>query len=297
MGGEYTGSATLLAEQTSPQRRGLAVSWISMGACLGYLLGTGLCAALSAFLGEEAMHAWGWRIPFLFGVVISVVGIILRRYLPESPELQDKAHRESSPVLIVFRTQWPLILRYTGVALPMAIGYFLMYVYAAAYLTERMHFTTAQALEISTINMFLVTILTPVAGWCCDRFGRKPMFYLVAGGTFVAAWPLWWMMHHSTLLPVLLGQMGFAFFSALSFVVVILIVIETAPLNTRCSTSAIGYNFAMAVFGGTTPMVATFLVERTHNDYSPVYYLMLACVISLIAVARFPETAGKSLHQ
>jgi len=115
-------------------------------------------------------------------------------------------------------------------------------------------------LEVSTINMFLVTVITPISGWCCDRFGRKPMLYFMVIRKFIIAWPLWWMMHHNTVLPVLLGQMGFAFFSALSFVVVILLVIETTPLETRCCTSAIGYNSAMAVFGGTTPIVATYLV-------------------------------------
>jgi len=74
-------------------------------------------------------------------------------------------------------------------------------------------------------------------------------------------------------------------------------IMETAPLNTGCSTSAIGYNFAMAVVGGWLPMVAVFLVERTHDDFSPVCYLMLPCVIRLVAVSRFPETAGKSLQQ
>ncbi|MFA9473661.1 MAG: MFS transporter [Filomicrobium sp.] len=110
------------------------------------------------------------------------------------------------------------------------------------------------------------------------------------------AWPLWWPMHHQSFALILAGQIGFAILFGAGYAALSAVMVEILPTGVRFSASAVGYNFCMGLFGGTTPLVATYLVERTADDFTPAYYLMAAAAISLIATIQLPETAGKPLQ-
>ncbi len=91
------------------------------------------------------------------------------------------------------------------------------------------------------------------------------------------------------------GQLGFAILFGLGYAVITAAIAELLPARVRCTAVSIGYNLCLGVFGGTAPLIATYLVHRTSDDFAPVYYLMLAAVVSLIATFRMPEMAGKPL--
>ena len=151
-----------------------------------------------------------------------------------------------------------------------------------------------RALDINTINMVLLLLLVPVAGGLSDRIGRKPVLVGAALGTFVLAWPLFWLMHHPDARLILAGQMGFA-------VLVGLTLVSSRRRWSRrfrrgCATSlSFGYNLCLGVLGGTTPLVTAYLITRSHNDLSPAFYLMAAAAISLLVILRLHETARAPL--
>ena len=293
--GEYASSGVLLTESSRPRQRGLIGSWIVFGMTCGCLLGSGVSALASNVLGQEAMQEWGWRLPFLFGSVIAVFSLILRVHLTESPVMTARAKAESSPVVTAVRTQWRPILTIIGMVLPTGIGYFLIFVYAASYLTDQMHFSTAQALDISTVSLVVFACVSPLAGYLSDRVGRKPVMYVTLIGTLVLAWPLWALMHEQSLAVILLGQVVLAALNGIGWAMTIPIMVEMLPAKVRVSGVAISYNLCLAVFGGTTPWVATYLVQRTAFDYAPVVYWMAAVVIAFVIVLRLPEMARKPL--
>ena len=182
VGGEYTGSIILLAEHAPPERRGYFAVWPELGCLVGFLLGSGIGALTSSALGPERMLAWGWRVPFLLGGVIAVGGIAFRRQMTESPALSRAAQRTGVPAVVAIARHWRAILRLIGVMLMQSVGFYLMFIYAASYLTERMHVSTARALDINTLSLLVMLVLVVPSASLSDRVGRKPVLQRRLGG-------------------------------------------------------------------------------------------------------------------
>lgn len=255
---------------------------------LGCVAGSGVPALLGAFLTEQQIQSWGWRFPFFIGSLIALYSAVLRLKITESVLLNAAADRIRSPIAAALKNHWKLMLQMVVLLIPTAVIYFVIFVYAASYLTEQMHFTTAQALDITTINLIVIALLSVWCGRLSDRFGRRLLFLIGAIGTLLFAWPLWWLMHQENIYLVFLGQLGFSAFNAIGWGLSITVLVEMAQPQLRCSTVSMGYNLAMAVFGGTTPILATYLVNRTGDDFMPVYYLMAATLLSLAVICRLP---------
>lgn len=295
MGGEYTGSAVYLAENAPDRHRGFIGSWPQVGCLTGVLLGSGCAALVGTLAGEAAMQDWGWRVPFLLGALIAVWGLVVRRHMVEPPALQQAERVPGLPVVVVLRDHWRPVLRLVGLLLVTSIGYYMQFVYAASYLSEAMHVSTAESLDINTLAILTMLVVTLPAGLLADRWGRKPLLAFVAAGSLVFAWPLWWLIHHPSFVLILIGQCGFGLLYGVGFAVVMSTMVEMFPARVRCSGTAIGFNLCLGLFGGTTPLIVTYLVARTSDDFTPAYALMAAGLVSLLALHRLPETARKPL--
>ena len=294
--GEYTASGVLIVEEARERSRGLVGSWIACAMMLGCVLGSGVPALMTSLLSEHQVEAWGWRIPFFVGGGVALFSAVLRLHLSESHALAGAGERSSSPIRVAIKEHWSTMLQMIALLIPTAIIYFMIFVYAASYLTDRMHFSTAQALDISTINLIAIAVLAVAIGQLSDRFGRRAVFLLGAIGTLIFAWPLWSMMHQDAIVLVFLGQLGFAAFNAVGWSLSITVLSEMVPTRVRCSAVALSYNSCMAVFGGTTPIVATYLVNRTGDDFAPVYYVLVATLVALPVIWRLPKPAESSRH-
>jgi MHS family proline/betaine transporter-like MFS transporter len=292
--GEYSSAAVLLVERSPPAHRGLAGSWAIASANLGFLIGAAAGAVVSSLLGDAAMAAWGWRIPFAFGAVVALYALLLRRGLEESP-FARRAERAPLPAIEAVRDSWREILRLIGVVMPIPITYYVVFVYAASDLSARMHFTTAGALDISTLVLVIEVALAPATGWLADRVGRRPILLFVNGAGLLLTWPLWLALHQGSLGWILFAQVSLAVVNGIGWGVTVAVMVELMPARTRCSAAGIGYNICMALFAGTTPWVATWLVARTGDDFAPAWYIMVAALIGLVATRGLPEMRGRPL--
>ncbi|CUK17427.1 Proline porter II [Ruegeria denitrificans] len=295
MGGEYTGSAVYLAESAPAKHRGFIGCWPQVGCLLGVLLGSGCAALTSTIVGETAMQLWGWRVPFLLGGLIAVWGLLMRRQMEEPKVLGASERVPGSPFFVVMKYHWRPVLRLVCLLLVTSIGYYMQFVYAVSFLSEKMHISTAASMDINTLAIFTMLAVTLPAGWLADRLGRKPMLAFVAVGSIAFAWPLWWLIHHQSFAFILIGQCGFGILYGVGFAVTMSTMVEMFPAPVRCSGTAIGFNLCLGLFGGTTPFVVTYLVARTSDDFVPAYALMAAGFLSLLALYRLPESAGKPL--
>jgi MFS transporter, MHS family, proline/betaine transporter len=294
--GEYSSSAVMLVEQAPPAHRGLVGSWVVVGCNLGFLLGSAAGAVVSNLLGETQMAAWGWRIPFFMGAATALYAFVLRRGLEESPVMESTETAPLLPALDALRHQWREILQIIFLVLPTAVTYYVCFVYASSYLTDQMHFSTAKALDISTLALVLLVLVSPAAGLLADRVGRRPVMFFVTIASFLFTWPLWYALHQQSLAWILFAQLSFAVINGVGWAMTVPVMVELLSARTRCSASGIGYNLCLGLFGGTTPWVATYLVARTADDFAPAYYIMAAAVIAFIAPLRMPEMAGKALR-
>src|SRR5262249_3453510 len=173
--------------------------------------------------------------------------------------------------------------------------FYLIFVYLVTYFTDVVHLKEAAALQINTVNMVALLLATPVAAILSDYLGRKPLLLAGSGGLLAAAYPLFLLLHHTNPWLDFGGQFGFAILAAVFLAVVPVTMVEAFPAKVRCSAIAVGYNLSLGLIGGTSPMVATFLIQRTHNDLSPAYYLMAAAAAPLVTVLTLRETSRQPL--
>ena len=288
--GEYGASGILIIENARQERRALMGSWVVFAMMGGSMLGSLVPALMNDLLTEEQIAAWGWRIPFFLGAVVAIAGLILRRTLSDKSELPVAAQDLplTPPIIEILRTERGTLLRIILLLMPIGILYFLIFTYAASYLVEQSHFTSAQALNITTLNLVLMTLAIPVFGVLGDRFGLRNTYLTIAFATFVTAVPAWWLMHRPDLGLVFFGQLVLALVNGAASALTVAALAGMCKPHLRCSTIALGYNLSMAIFGGTTPLVATYIANRTGGDFAPIFYLIFATLLSLPVLWRLP---------
>ncbi len=292
VGGEYTTSVVFMVERAPPERRGLIGALACCGAVGGILLGSATGALLSVLLSPETMAAWGWRIPFLMGLLVGLAGYILRRQIEEAPH---KAH-ERSPLGETLREHGRLLAKLAGLAVFNAIGFYLLFVYVVSWLQLADGVAPSTALEINTVSMTLLLPVMILMGGLSDRFGRRPVMLAATAIAFVGAIPLFWLMYHHETGAVLLGQLGFVVAIGMYVGTQPTMMVEAVPARVRCTAVALGYNVTLGIVGGLTPLVATWLVHRTENDLSPAMLVMAAAVISFLSVLLFRESKDTPLE-
>ena len=287
VGGEYTSSMVFLVERAPADHRGLMGAFICCGTTIGILLGSGMGATIAATMTTETLDAWGWRIPFLLGIVVGVAGFILRRHVIEAA---PAVRGERSPIVETLRDHWRLVARLAALSVFNAVSFYVMFVYVASWLQTADGISPAHALEINTISMMILLPALLASGWLSDRFGRKPILMLSTGLAVVVALPLFWVIYHPSPALILLGQMGFGLVIGLYGGTQATTMVESAPERIRCTAVALGYNVCLGVIGGLTPLVATWLVERTGDELAPAYLIMIAAAVSFFAALCMKET-------
>jgi MHS family proline/betaine transporter-like MFS transporter len=240
-------------------------------------------------LSADEVGSWGWRVPFLAGLLVGLAGLYVRRHIPELPHPKADADA-GSPVWQALRTHWRTILRIALLNVINGVGFYVAFVFLVTYMQTIGKLSEAAALEINTVNMIALLVMFPVAGWVSDRIGRKPLLIAGIGGLLVLSWPLFWALDHpSSASWNFAGQLGFAVLIGLFGGALPVTMVESTPREVRCSAISVGYNLCVGVLGGMTPMVATWLMQRTRDDLAPAYYLMAAALISLVIAVSLPK--------
>jgi MFS transporter, MHS family, proline/betaine transporter len=292
VGGEYGASAVFLVEGAEPGRRGWMGSWAPVGAFAGTLLGSAAGAIVNFSLPPEAVLAWGWRIPFILGLGVGLGGLAIRRYYMERVPHQAPAR---SPLGEAFRSYWRTILHQTALVAGLAVGFYTTFVYSATWLAQVAQVPARTALSINTLAMGLSLVASLAAGSLSDRVGRRPVLLAWAGTQALLAYPLMALMGRGELGGMVAGQVALALLVAAGSGALPATMAELAPWRVRCTVVAVAHNLAMALLGGTTPLVGAWLVARTGHGLAPAVYLAAAGAISFVAAFLLPKTAPHRL--
>jgi MHS family proline/betaine transporter-like MFS transporter len=303
VGGEYIGSMSFLAEHAPPRHRGFVGSWSASSVVLGSLLGSGIAAASAGLLSPADLARWGWRVPFVAGILIGAVGLWLRLGVEETPsfrQLQKAGKLAANPIAESVRNDWRPILATVGLTALSSVGYYLPFLWLPTWLAEinTPPLPESEALWANTLALLALLILTPLTALVSDVVGRRPMYLAASAGYALLSYPLFVLMSSGTFTHALIGGLAFAVVNVVFSSCMAATLVELFPTRTRYTGVAIGYNLAQALLGGTAPMVATWLIYRTEDKdkLAPTYYLILCGVVTGLSSLFIKPRHGRPLE-
>jgi MHS family proline/betaine transporter-like MFS transporter len=293
-GGEWGGSTAYIVEFAPSGRRGFFGSWQLVGVGGGFLLGSLTAALLNNGVAKETVLAWGWRLPFLFGIAVGLVGAYLRWRLDDTPkytELEETGRVARAPFIEAFREYPREIALAFGITLHNTVAYYIALIYMTGYMVTVGKVPQGTALWISTACLTVFVLLIPFMGLLADRVGRKPLLITSCIGYVVLGYPFFLMAGS--------GSAGLAFVAQLLMVVLLApyagacpaFYAEIFPTKVRYTALSIPYNIAVAVFGGFAPFIATYLIAFSGSKQAPAAYVITAAVVTLVILLKTRERA------
>lgn len=300
-GGEYGGGAVYLAEYAKTRWRGFTVTFIAWSGVLGFLLGSITVTVLQAYLPPAAMESYGWRIPFLVAAPLGLVGLYIRLRLDDTPEFAELDQTDrvaTSPLREAVGTARRAILQVIGLFIVFNVGYYVVFTFLPTYFIKVLHFSKTQAfISITLASLVALTLILPLAALAAlsDRIGRRPLLIAGSVGFAVCAYPLFLLMNSGSVAAAIAGHCVLAAVESVYVATAVTAGVELFATRVRYSGFSIGYNIAVALFGGTTPYVVTWLTAATGNNLAPALYVAAAGIVSLLTVLTLRETAGREL--
>ena len=290
-GGEFGASTAMLIEH-APHRRGFIASWQFATQGCAILLASGWGYVLAKLLSPSELDAWGWRVPFFFGLLIGPVGLYLRRFLEDAPDFSE-ATRTATPVRDVFTTQkWMLLAAIGALTVSTSMNYLLQYV--PTFTIRELHLDTSTGFAASTFAGLVLTVVTPLAGHLSDRIGRLKQMAVTAVLCLVTAYPAFsYAVGHVSVVSLFVLVGWLALLKSIYFGALPALMAELFPVATRATGMSIGYNIGVTVFGGFTPMITVWLLSATGNRSAPGFYLMFTATVSLVALAGVARSQSR----
>jgi MHS family proline/betaine transporter-like MFS transporter len=281
-GGEF-GSSTAFLTEHAPARSGFMASWQFASQGASVLVASAFGAVLTSTLTPAQLEGWGWRIPFLFGLLIGPVGWYIRRHVDETPEF-ERTERSASPIREVMATQKERLLVCIGsLVLTTTANYMLLYM--PTYASRQLGLAPSYGFIATLAAGFIVMVLTPVVGHWSDKVGRTRIMLGAGSVFFLTIYPAFMFMNaHPSLLTLLAAIIWVAVLKAIYFAPIPALMSDLFPVRTRTTGMAVGYNVGTTVFGGFTPLAVASLIAVTGNNLAPGLYLMLAAIISLFTL-------------
>lgn len=303
-GGEYASAMTYIAESTPDKKRGFMSSGLEVGTLTGYIAGAGLVTLLTYILGEETMLAWGWRIPFIIAAPLGLIGFYLRNKLDEAPVYEamesDKPEEEENEYasikdILQFHLK-PILTGMMVVFFYNVVNYTVLS-YMPSHLTAVLDYGEAEGLLLIVIVMVIMIPIVLLMGYFSDRIGAKKIIQGGLIGLILLSIPSFLLIGSGNTILVFIGLMFLAVFSS-SFQGTMPSVLPSLFFtNVRNGALAITYNISASLFGGTTPLIVSWLISQTHDRMVPAYYLVFSSIVGILVVTWFvKETSGRALR-
>ena len=287
VGGQFTGSAVFINEHIGADRRYLGAGITFTGAFVGMLLASVVGAILTTVLNDQQLAAWGWRIPFILGILVAILGYYLKTNTSETPQFKKlKAHGvlAHNPIIEAFSTQKYAMLLSVFICWLTPLIVYQLFIFMPTYAHKYLQVSLSTALEINTIGMIVLSIFTVVWGYVADQLG----FYKVMATSaillfiFTPFLYLWMLVTPSSFLIV---QIIFAVISSAFIGPVMGVLNHLFTVSTRYTAFSISYNIGFGIFGGTAALFVIFMVEETQILWVPGLYVSFAAAISFIALS------------
>ncbi|MGY4537749.1 MHS family alpha-ketoglutarate permease-like MFS transporter [Mucilaginibacter sp. UYNi724] len=298
VGGEYGTSATYLSEMATKKDRGFYSSFQYVTLIMGQLIALGVLILLQrAFLTEEQLHSWGWRIPFGIGAALAIIVMYLRRSLQESATLnknQENPSKHARGSLRALAEHPKAILTVIGLTMGGTVAFYTFTTYMQKFLVNTNGFSKNEATLISGLTLFVFMLIQPLYGFLSDKIGRKPM--LTAFGVLgtLTTIPLLTYLSATHNFWVAFGLIMFALLVVSNYTAINAVVkAELFPAHIRALGVGFPYAIAVSIFGGSAEYIALKFKEAGHENWF-FWYVTGCIVVSLVVYTTMNDTKKHS---
>lgn len=294
-GGEF-GSATALLAEHDAKSRGFYASWQFASQALTAMLASGMGAALTNALTDVQLDTWGWRIPFVFGILIGPVGYYIRKRIDESTEF-ELARRDKAPLREILQGAKERVLIAIGmVVVPTVVAYTLLFI--PTFVVRQLGLPIKVAFEVGLMTSVSQLVLIPIIGALSDKWRRLPIAVISVVGIMVLTYPSFAaLISTPTLTSLLIFQFCITILAAGYAGVLPALMSELFPTSVRSTGLSISYAISVTVFGGFAPFINTSLIGLTGSKLVPAYYLMLAAGVTLMALRSARKLGAKTFER
>lgn len=296
VGGEYGVSATYLSEMATEKRRGFYSSFQYVTLVGGQLIALGIQLILQKWLlTEEQLHAWGWRIPFVIGAILSLIALYLRKSLHETAafEAQKEKSEEKKGTIKELMKHPKAVLTVVGLTLGGTLAFYTYTTYMQKFLVNTVHLSKGDSTLLSFISLLLFIFLQPLFGALSDKIGRKPLLigFGILGTIFTV--PLLTTLSHteSQATAFLLLMAGLIIVSGYTSINAI-VKAELFPAQVRALGVGLPYALTVAIFGGTAEYAALWFKNAEHESYF--YWYITVCIAISLCVYLFMKDTKKN---
>jgi len=298
VGGDLAGAITFVAEYADNGKRGLACSFVFCAVNFGLLLASAIGALLTSLLSHEALIFWGWRLAFILGLLIGIIGLYLRSRVAETPYFSRLEHNHDVlkvPLLHLFRMHSVRILQGIGLVWLFSVIIAQVFLYMPTYLFTVAHLKMDTALIVNSVNILIFSLCIPLAGYLSDKIGRKSIILIAAFLFVIFAYPLYILLNSSNFIVMFAALISFAILSAAIVGTVPSALTEMFPTHVRYSGVAFSYNISCALFAGLTPVFVTYLLYKLEFSQAPFLNLVFGAIVTFITAVSVKERGKKSL--
>ncbi|MCY1529774.1 Glycine betaine/proline/ectoine/pipecolic acid transporter OusA [compost metagenome] len=263
--------------------------------------GAGMGALVTHTLSPEALDSWGWRVPFILGLLIGPVGLWMRRHMEETEAFLDarEEHKgESFGLLRVLREHRRAVLVTMGTTISGTVAFYVVLVNMPTFAHKQLGLPLDQVFMVQMLAVALMTLIIPLAGALSDRIGRRPVLLGGTLGFFLLVYPLFsWVAQAPGIERLLVMQLLLCTMIGISYGPAPTAVAEQFPTRVRSTGLALAYNVAVMLFGGFAPFIVTWLTQVGGTPVAPAFYVLFASFVGLTATCFLREGAPAALER
>jgi MHS family proline/betaine transporter-like MFS transporter len=284
VGGEFGSAVAFLAEHGG-QRRGYTASWQWGTTGIVSIIVALFGLVLTTSLSHDQMVAWGWRVPYVFGLLVGPAGLYIRARIAETSDFLEAEKPPTVPIRDLLN-RYPLAaLLALGASIVSNASYYLL-LYIPTYGVKTLHLPAYTGFAATLVGGIMLAVFSVVAGAWSDAMPRTRIMVITGWLFLLAAYPTFWLMVAYPSLATAIFAVGFLNLIKAGYSGVLpSLLAEQFPVEIRAVGVAFCYSISVTIFGGFAPFVATWLIALTGDPLSPSYYLMVTAALSLLALA------------
>jgi MFS transporter, MHS family, proline/betaine transporter len=294
VGGEF-GSAVAFLVEHGGKRRGFSASWQWATTGIVSIIVSLFGLFLTTQLTHQQLVDWGWRVPYVFGLLVGPAGLYIRSRMTETPEFLETEKAPRVPISDLLRRHPVPILLALGASIVSNSSYYLL-LYVPTYGVKTLNLPAYTGFAATLVGGIILAVFSVLAGHWSDKTVPRTRLMLIPTWLFLlAAYPSFWLMDAYPSLATAMFAVGFLNLIKAGYSGVLPSVLcEQFPVETRAVGVAFAFSVSVTIFGGFAPFFATWLIAQTGDPLSPAYYLMVTSALSIIALSLINRRTARA---